>query len=223
MLGGEGAPLVPAGDKFLFSEYDVCLNLGGIANLSMDIKGKRLAFDVSFCNMGLNYLMAKVGKEFDEGGALSSQGKKNVTMLKELNRVYNTLRKRRPSLGREIFELRIKPVLDTTGISLKDKLYTFTTSCSREIAEAIVSTKKNNKVLCTGGGAFNSFLISSLLDDCGDAATLFIPEDDIIKFKEAMVFAFLGVLRVRGEVNCLQSVTGARKNSSSGLLVGFRI
>jgi len=220
--GGEGAPLVPVGDRFLFGEYDVCLNLGGIANLSMDIKGKRVAFDVSFCNMGLNYLMAKTGKEFDEDGALSSTGKEHLGMLKELNKVYNTLRKRRPSLGREIFESRIKPILDTTGIRLKDKLYTYTSSCVKEIAQAILSSKKNGKVLCTGGGAFNSFFISRLLDYCGDDATLIIPEEAIIKFKEAMVFAFLGVLRVRGEVNCLQSVTGARKDSSTGILIGFR-
>jgi anhydro-N-acetylmuramic acid kinase len=222
MLGGEGAPLVPVGDKYLFGEYDVCLNLGGISNLSMELKGKRVAFDVSFCNMGLNYLMAKVGKEFDEEGALSSLGKLHTPMLKALNKVYITLRRNRPSLGRELFEQRIKPILDTSGISLKDKLYTFTTSSTREIAQVMRSTKPNSRVLCTGGGTFNSFYISSLLDECGDAATLFIPEDDIIKFKEAMVFAFLGVLRVRGEVNCLQSVTGARKNSSSGLLAGFR-
>lgn len=221
MLGGEGAPLVPVGDKFLFLEYDVCLNLGGIANLSMDVKGKRIAFDVCFSNMGLNYLMAKVGKEFDEDGAMSSEGKVYLPMLKELNRVYSLLRKRRPSLGREIFEQRIKPILDTAGIKLKDKLNTFTLSCAKEIAYAILSSKKNSKVLCTGGGTFNSFFISQLLEQCGDNATLIIPEADIIKFKEAIVFAFLGVLKVRGEVNCLRSVTGAGRNSSSGTLIGF--
>lgn len=222
MLGGEGAPLVPVGDKYLFGEYDVCLNLGGISNLSMELKGKRVAFDVSFCNMGLNYLMAKVGKEYDEGGSQSSFGKLDTPMLKELNKVYNVLRRKRPSLGRELFEQRIKSILDTKGISLKDKLYTFTTSSVAEIARVILDAKQNARVLCTGGGTFNSFLISRLLDYCGDAATLFIPEEDIIKFKEAMVFAFLGVLRARGEVNCLQSVTGARKNSSSGTTIGFR-
>lgn len=221
MLGGEGAPLVPAGDKYLFNEYDVCLNLGGIANLSMDVKGKRIAFDVCFSNMGLNYLMTKVGKEFDEGGAMSSDGTVHLPMLKALNKVYTSLRKKRPSLGREIFEERIKPILDTPGSKLKDKLKTFTMSCVKEIAHVIISSKKNGKVLCTGGGTFNAFFISQLLDQCGDAAILIIPEDDIIKFKEALVFAFLGVLKVRGEVNCLQSVTGARKNSSSGTLVGF--
>lgn len=221
MLGGEGAPLVPAGDKHLFGAYDVCLNLGGIANISMDVKGKRVAFDVCFANMGLNYLMGKVGKEFDEDGGMSSDGIVQGPLLKGLNKVYMTLHKRRPSLGREIFETRIKPLLDTPGLRLKDKLRTLTASSVNEIALAILSAKENPKVLCTGGGAFNSFFISQLLEVCGDEATLIIPENETIKFKEALIFAFLGVLRVRGEANCLQSVTGASNDSSGGVMVGF--
>src|SRR3989337_3658447 len=87
-LGGEGAPLVPVGDKFLFNEYDICLNLGGIANISMDVKGQRVAFDVCFINMGLNYLASKLGKTFDEDGRVSSTGMTNPAMLKELDQVY---------------------------------------------------------------------------------------------------------------------------------------
>jgi len=222
MLGGEGAPLVPAGDKFLFGDYDVCLNLGGIANLSMEIKGSRVAYDICFNNMGLNYLMSKVGKEFDEDGAMSSDGKLHLKMLKKLDAVYRPLRNKRPSLGRELFEQRIQPILDEPGIKLKDKLRTFTVSAAREIAQAIASSKKQGSVLCTGGGAFNSFFISQMLDQCGDSVSIVIPDEDIIKFKEAIVFGFLGVLKVRGEINCLKSVTGASRNSSSGSLIGFK-
>lgn len=221
MLGGEGAPLVPAGDRHLFGAYDVCLNLGGIANLSMDVKGARVAFDICFANMGLNYLMGKVGKEFDKDGAMSSDGIVNPSLLKELNKIYMSLHKRRPSLGREIFEQRVKPLLDMPGMRLKDKLRTFTASCVNEIALAILSARSKPNVLCTGGGAFNSFFISQLLDVCGDEATLIIPDNDTIKFKEALIFAFLGVLRVKGEVNCLMSVTGAGRDSSGGMMVGF--
>jgi anhydro-N-acetylmuramic acid kinase len=112
MRGGEGAPLVPVGDKFLFADYDVCLNLGGIANLSREVSGKRVAFDICFNNMGLNYLMSKIEKEFDKDGALSSEGEIHMPMLKKLDAVYSGLRKRRPSLGREMFEERIKLILD---------------------------------------------------------------------------------------------------------------
>lgn len=220
-LGGEGAPLVPAGDKFLFQEYDVCLNLGGIANLSVDVNNARRAYDVCFNNMGLNYLALKTGKTFDKDGAMASDGKINAPMLKALNTVNNALKKKRPSLGREIFEQRIQPILDMTGIPTKDKLHTFAFSSAQEIAEAIRTSTRNARVLCTGGGAFNAFFISQLLDACADDAQLVIPEDDIIKFKEALVFAFLGVLRTLNEVNCLQSVTGAKRDSSAGIKIGF--
>jgi anhydro-N-acetylmuramic acid kinase len=220
-LGGEGAPLVPAGDKFLFSEYDICLNLGGIANLSCDVKNQRIAYDIAFCNMGLNYLMASIGKTFDDGGNLASQGDVNRKLLAQLNAVNKRFRKKRPSLGRELFENHLQPLADNKSISLPDKLRTFTESSASEIAFSILELKKNARVLCTGGGAFNSFLISRILDHVGDNATLVIPDDEIVKFKEAMVFAFLGVLKARNEVNCLKSVTGASKDSSGGVMVGF--
>ncbi len=220
ILGGEGAPLVPAGDAFLFSEYDVCLNLGGIANLSLDIKGKRIAYDVCFCNMGLNYLMTDVKKEFDAGGARAASGEIDNVMLTALNKVNMSLRKERPSLGREIFEKKIIPILNRSKSSLQDKLRTFVESAAIEIAVAIRS-KKNPSVLCTGGGVFNSFLMARILEHTADNATLIMPEDEVIKFKEAIVFAFLGVLRVRDEVNCLKSVTHASRDNSGGALIGF--
>jgi anhydro-N-acetylmuramic acid kinase len=219
--GGQGAPLVPAGDKFLFSDYDVCLNLGGIANISMDIKKNRVAFDVCFTNMGLNYLAAKAGKKYDKDGALANRGEMDKKLQQNLDKVYRKLRAKRPSLGREIFEKHIRPLLDDEKIPLNNRLKTFTHVAAREIIEAILSQTKNPKVLCTGGGAFNAVLISEMLDLIGDNGSLVIPESDIIKFKEALVFAFLGVLRVRDEVNCLSSVTGARTDSSAGVLAGF--
>jgi anhydro-N-acetylmuramic acid kinase len=220
--GGEGAPLVPAGDKFLFSEYEICLNLGGIANLSMDIRKQRIAFDICFVNMGLNYLAAKAGKVYDKNGDMSAAGELNSPLLKSLDKVYNSLRKKRPSLGREIFEKEIRPLLDNEHIPLADKLRTFTESSAKEIVLAIRGgNKPQPKVLCCGGGAFNSFLVSRMLEFGNDDMTFIVPDEEIVKFKEAMVFAFLGLLRVRDEVNCLKSVTGAPTDSSSGVLVGF--
>ncbi len=220
-LGGEGAPLVPVGDKLLFSEYDVCLNLGGIANLSMDIKKERIAYDVCFLNMALNFLTSKIGKAFDEGGQLAARGTVNKRMLSKLNEVYLSLRVKRPSLGREIFEQRIQPIIEKSALSVEDKLRTFIESAASEIASAIIATKKDAKVLCTGGGTFNSFFVSCLLEHCDDKAALIIPEEDVVKFKEALVFSFLGVLRLLGQPNCLKSVTGATRDSSGGVLVGL--
>lgn len=220
-LGGEGAPLVPVGDKLLFAEYDVCLNLGGIANLSMDIKKQRIAYDICFINMGLNYLMEKIGKAFDDRGELASTGSVNTAMLGKLNRVYAALRLKRPSLGREIFEQRIQPILDEPGIPIEDKLRTVIESSAAEIASAVVSVKENAKVLCTGGGTFNAFFVSCLLEHFRDRAALIIPEEEVVKFKEALVFSFLGVLRLLKQPNCLKSVTGATRDSSGGVLVGL--
>ncbi|MBT1698919.1 anhydro-N-acetylmuramic acid kinase [Fulvivirgaceae bacterium PWU4] len=219
-LGGEGAPLVPAGDKFLFEEYDVCLNLGGIANLSMDVKGARHAFDICFCNMGLNYLATKAGKEIDTDGDMAASGEVDSALLNRLKKIYASLREKRPSLGREMFEKQIKPLLDNEDIDLNDRLATFTESIAFEIIQALPS-RKNASVLCTGGGAFNAFLIARMLHYAGDDAALIVPEENVIKFKEALVFAFLGVLRAEGDINCLKSVTHASRDSSSGVMTGF--
>lgn len=221
LMGGQGAPLVPVGDKYLFSEYDVCLNLGGIANLSLDTKKGRVAYDVCFLNMGLNYLAQKVRKAYDASGGLASNGEVNNALLKKLNNVYAALKTKRPSLGRELFEKKIQSLLDSKTISIEDKLRTFTESAAQEIVAAIKKYGLNKAVLCTGGGAFNSFLIYRMVELAGDDITFVIPEGDIINFKEAIVFAFLGVLRIRNEVNALKSVTGASHDSSGGVMIGF--
>ena len=221
MLGGEGAPLVPVGDKFLFHDYDVCLNLGGIANISLDRKKNRVAFDVCFCNTPLNYLAAKAGKELDRNSALAKKGEVNERLLARLSRIYSELKLKRPSLGREIFEKRFRPLLDREDISLNDRMRTCVESTAREIVTSIRSFGRDRSVLCTGGGAFNPLLISSMLGHAGDDLTFILPDNEVINFKEALVFAFLGVLRVTDEVNCLKSVTHATRNSSTGVLVGF--
>jgi len=219
--GGQGAPLVPIGDKLLFNDYNVCLNLGGIANLSFEQKGKRIAYDVCYVNMGLNYLSEKIGKKYDDGGKLSSSGEVNIQMLKEFNGIYAKIKQMRPALAREFFEQTIQPVLDRESVSVQDRLRTFTECIALQLAEVIVKAGKKVTVLCTGGGAFNSFLIYRLVEQVRDDAVIVIPEKEVINFKEALVFAFLGVLRKRNEINCLKSVTGAVKDSSSGLMIGF--
>lgn len=221
MLGGQGAPLVPVGDKLLFGEYDVCLNLGGIANLSLEHKKERVAFDVAFLNMGLNYLSQTRTKKFDEGGAWASKGEINKTLLSKLNKIYSRLEKKRPSLGREFFEHKIQPLLDNKQIVTEDKLNTFTESAAQQIVSAVKKYGTGKTVLCTGGGSFNSFLIYRMVELAGDDITFVIAEDDVINFKEAVVFAFLGVLRIRNEANCLKSVTGALQDSSGGVMAGF--
>lgn len=221
LYGGQGAPLVPAGDQLLFHDYDACLNLGGIANLSLDHKNQRIAYDVCFLNMGLNYVAQKMKKKFDANGAGASSGEVNKPLLKKLSQIYSATRSRRPSLGREMFEAKIKRLLDDTKISPADKLCTLTESAATEIVTALKKYGSGKNVLCSGGGAFNSFLIYRMVELAGDDITFVIPEESIINFKEAIVFAFLGVLRVRNEANALKSVTGASRDSSGGVMAGF--
>ncbi len=219
-LGGEGAPLVPVGDKFLFSEYDVCLNLGGIANLSIDVKGERKAFDICFCNLALNHLALKAGKDFDAGGKLASIGSVNERLLNSLDIIYSRNQKKKPSLGREGFEKQIQPLLDDESIPLNDRLRTVCESITNEISFAIPYARKRTKLLVTGGGAHNKFLIELIQQKLQEKTKIIVPDKTIVNFKEALVFAFLGVLRLRNEINVLKSVTGASRNSCSGVLIG---
>jgi anhydro-N-acetylmuramic acid kinase len=218
-LNGQGAPLVPVGDLHLFGEYDACLNLGGIANISIGKNNRRIAYDICFANMGLNYLAAKVNKEFDKDGLLAARGTVEKSLLNKLTTAYEGTRKKRQALGREGFESTVQPLLDDEEISVEDRMRTFCESIAEEIQQSVRSKKNKLRMLATGGGALNPVLME-LLRQKLVGINLEIPPRQIIEFKEALVFAFLGVLRVRGEVNVLKSVTRASRDSCSGVIVG---
>jgi anhydro-N-acetylmuramic acid kinase len=218
-LGGQGAPLVPVGDRYLFSEYDVCLNLGGIANLSMEKNKERVAFDICFANMGLNFLAASRGLDFDRGGSIARKGKVNEGLLKSINKFYGSFREKRPSLAREHFEKGLVSLLWKKNLSVEDKARTFCESIALEITQVLPKESKIN-MLVTGGGAKNKFLIEVIASKLNERTTVTIPDPVTIDFKEALVFAFLGVLRWRGKKNVLKSVTKAKRNSSSGVIIG---
>ncbi len=219
-LGGEGAPLVPIGDALLFKNYDLCLNLGGIGNISVKEKNKITAFDFCYCNMALNYLASKAGKNFDHKGKMSRQGHVNENLLSQIEKIYYSSAGERPSLGRESFEKDFKTLLEDESIPLNDRLRTICESVANELSNIIPAKKKKQRLLVTGGGAFNNFLIQQIEEKLKERVTVIVPEKKIVAFKEALVFAFLGVLRLRGEINVLKDVTGAKKDSCSGILVG---
>ena len=222
--GGQGAPLVPIGDKLLFSDYEICLNIGGIANLSYDEGGKRIAYDLCIANQALNYLANMNGLDYDRDGELARSGEVDITLLKQLNRhpFYGQFPPK--SLGREFFEANQKELLDdrrtagrgTAGrdvLSVPDMLATFVEHIALQIALPISFLPKG-KILCTGGGARNKFLIERL--QARTKHEVVVPEKQIIDYKEALVFAFLGLLRMEGKTNVLASVTGAESDSCSG-------
>ncbi len=212
-LGGQGAPLVPIGDKLLFVEYDYCLNIGGFANISFEKNNKRMAFDICPVNIVMNHYANQMGMEYDDGGKLASQGAINNKLLNELNKLSFYKDSIPKSLGYEFVVSEIFPLIDKYNLSIKDVLRTFIAHSVFQISKKITS---NGKLLITGGGAFNLFMISEL--EKITSAQVVIPSNTIINFKEALIFAFLGLLRVENQVNCLQSVTGAKKDHSSGVI-----
>lgn len=215
-LGGQGAPLVPIGDELLFSEYDACLNLGGFSNISFKENGARKAFDICPVNIALNPLANELGFEYDKGGKMAQSGNLSPELLETLNYLNVYHNKQRPSLAREWLEMEFIPLIHNSEIPTEDKLRTVTEHAALQIARIINNRVKNGKVLVTGGGAKNAFLmerLSSLSD-----SEIQIPEKTIIDYKEALIFAFLGVLRSENQINILRSVTGAERDSCSGVI-----
>ena len=214
-LGGQGAPLVPIGDELLFTSYDACLNIGGIANISFTHKKQRLAFDICSANLVFNFYANKAGMPYDKGGKLAAKGTVNQALLKKLNALsfYKNLKSK--SLGREWIDEKVISLLESEAISLNDKLATVIEHSSFQTARVLNHFKLKN-VLITGGGAYNAFFIERI--EHYTTCKLILPNDKTVQFKEALIFAFLGVLRLRKEINCLQQVTGARKNNCGGAL-----
>jgi anhydro-N-acetylmuramic acid kinase len=213
-LGGQGAPLVPIGDELLFPEYDYCLNLGGFANISTRQNDRRIAWDICAVNTVLNYLANKLGKAYDYNGKLASSGKMNEGLLKKFNNLPFFDSKPPKSLGIEWVNREIFPLFDTS-VSATSALRTFTEHAAIQIAKELKGNSEA-KVLVTGGGAFNGFLIDEIRKRT--SVQVVIPSEEVINFKEALIFAFLGVLKMRGENNILRTVTGASKDHSSGVI-----
>lgn len=216
-LGGQGAPLVPVGDELLFGDYDVCLNIGGIANLSFRKNKMRLAFDICPANMILNKLASLKGKPFDKNGMLASKGKVHTGLLNKLNSLPFYRKTFPKSLGREWFENVFYPLVQKQNLTTEAKTATCAEHIAMQIAREIEKlNKKKCRVLVTGGGAKNKYLLKRIARHT--SAEIILPEYSLIDMKEAIVFAFLAVLRVNNHVNCLKSVTGANKDSISGAL-----
>lgn len=207
-LGGQGAPLVPVGDGLLFAQYEACLNIGGISNISMTASGKRVAYDIGIANMLLNYLAEQKGLVYDKDGANARTGKIVPKVLNRAEGLDYYKQKGARSLGREWFEADVKPIFQNA--TWEDLLATATEHIAMRIAADInAHTIKN--VLVTGGGAFNAFLLERI--KAHTTTELIIPSAEIIKFKEALIFAFLGHLRLNENTTALASVTGASRDS----------
>lgn len=224
-LGGEGAPIVPVGEKLLWNEYTYFLNIGGIANISanhLNTLKNYIAFDVCPANRVLNLLANQEGKPYDDSGAIAKSGSVNTGLLTQLNNLDYYKQSFPKSLANDFGTDVIFPFIDSFNLSTADALRTYTEHIVQQIVYAInlvnsESSMVNKKLLATGGGTLNNFLIERL----SDALKVFnieviVPDENLIKYKEALIMALLGVLRWREEDTVMSSVTGATRNSIGG-------
>jgi anhydro-N-acetylmuramic acid kinase len=211
-MGGQGAPLVPVGDQLLFSEYNQCLNLGGFSNISYQKGEKRIAFDISPVNFVLNYLADLMDYQYDRDGEIARNGKLLPDLYEALEALEYYRQKPPKSLAREWVEKSVFPLFQNDAYVVPDLLHTFIMHTSERIASVL-----SGKVLVTGGGAKNEYLIELLNQKSN--AELVIPNEQIVDYKEALVFALLGVLRFENRINVLASVTGASKDHSAGSII----
>lgn len=213
LMGGNGAPLVPIGDELLFSEYEACLNLGGFSNISFNKNNKRIAFDICPVNIILNQLSLEFGKKYDENGNLAKTGSIDSQLLQQLNSLDFYQQQPPKSLGIEWCFENIFPLLKK--YAAQTLISTFTEHVAKQISKVFNENKLKN-VLFTGGGTYNQFLIERI--QAHTSTEIIIPSKEIINFKEALIFAFMGVLRQNNEINVLSSATGSSKDHSSGVI-----
>jgi anhydro-N-acetylmuramic acid kinase len=212
-LGGQGAPLVPVGDELLFSEFKYCLNLGGFANISTLRDGNRIAYDICAVNTVLNHYAEKMGMEYDKDGNIARQGSLNPELLEKLEALPFYKSPPPKSLGIEYVNKEILPLINKLETDIPSVLRTYTQHVALQISNEI-GNDPSAEVLVTGGGCLNTFLLQQIKKMT--LTKIVIPSLEIINYKEALIFAFLGVLKLRDEINVYSSVTGAESDHSSG-------
>ena len=220
--GGHGAPIVPIGEKLLFSEYPIFLNLGGIANVSFNGQSQYIAFDVCPANRVLNMLTAEANRKFDEGGQLSAAGKVDEKLLSLLNDLDYYRLPYPKSLSNDFGSDVVYTLIKNKKIPRENALRTYVEHIAVQIRNAIRTAPSNfdirgSKMMVTGGGAHNKFLIERLSYYLNEfEIQVVIPKKEIVEYKEAIIMALIGILRWREENNVLASVTGASADSIGG-------
>lgn len=212
-LGGNGAPLVPIGDRILFGDFLACINIGGFANISFEKEGERLAWDICPANFILNREAGKLGLKMDESGSIAREGLINQQLLQQLNNLPYYALPCPKSLGREWVESQLIPILANVESDTASVLRTLVEHIAIQISGALPVNKSGN-ILITGGGAHNRFLVERIRSL--SQHNIIIPDKETVDFKEALIFALLGVLRIKNENNCLASVTGASRDNCGG-------
>jgi anhydro-N-acetylmuramic acid kinase len=220
-LGGQGAPIVPMGERLLWKDVPLFLNLGGIANISVNGNDDYIAYDVCPANRVLNMLAFKMGKDYDEGGRIAASGQIEEMLLNDLNHLPYYQKPYPKSLANDFGTDTVFPMLESTGGRVEDLLRTYVEHIAVQVSRAVEDHAhhlgQSPHIMISGGGALNDFLVErirKLLEPL--RVEVDIPDEKIIKFKEALIMGLLGVLRWRDEPTVLASVTGASKDSVGG-------
>jgi anhydro-N-acetylmuramic acid kinase len=220
-LGGQGAPIVPMGEKRLLGNYAYFLNLGGIANISFNLPDRYLAFDTSPANRVLDLLIAEKNLKYDKNGELAASGKVNDALLAQLNALDYYQQPFPKSLANDFGTDVLLPIIQQSGLSLADKLCTQVEHVAIQLRKAIeavgVVADGPQQMLACGGGAFNQFLVQRLQAHLQPLQIeMVVPDAKLVANKEALVMAFLAVLRWREENTVMHTVTGASRSSIGG-------
>ena len=228
-FGGQGAPIVPIGEKLLLGQYAYFLNLGGIANISAAPTAagpagqKLVAFDTCPANRVLNMLVAPLEMEYDEDGKTAAQGSIHIPLLNELNAQAWYQQPPPKSLANDFGTHTLYPLIKKYQLPVQDELRTYVEHIAIQIKNALAAVNdqqpatSNPQVLATGGGVLNLFLVERIAAQLKDLSIeVVLPAKDLINYKEALIMALIGVLRWREEYNILSSVTGARRNTING-------
>jgi anhydro-N-acetylmuramic acid kinase len=221
-FGGQGAPIVPIGEKLLFAEYHFFLNIGGIANISVNDENKITAFDICPANRVLNFLDEDKILEYDDGGKIAAAGTINIDLLEKLNSLEYYFLPSPKSLANSFGTDIIFPLIKDARLSTEDAMCTYVEHICLQIKKSLqpyFSNSEIKKLMITGGGGFNTFLIERLSKNLQEINfEIYIPEEKVVKYKEALIMALLGILRWREQYTVLASVTGATQNSIGGAL-----
>jgi anhydro-N-acetylmuramic acid kinase len=220
--GGQGAPITPIGDQLLFSDFNFCLNLGGIANLTANSESKIIGYDVCAVNLVLDRLSSEMGYDYDDRGQIARTGRIDDQLLEELDRSWYYKKEAPKTLGGGWVRKVLMPTLHSFRLPKEDLMATYVEHIARQVDADIIrcceelnmGEASEQKVLVTGGGVFNDYLIERI-NACASAQIL-TPDDTVVKFKEALILALIGCLRQRNEINVLASVTGARQDTIGG-------
>lgn len=220
-FGGQGAPIVPIGEKYLMNGFDYFLNIGGIANITIN-KSEYIAFDICPANRVLNMLANDAGMEFDRDGMFTATGSIHQPLLESLNGLDYYRQSYPKSLANEYGTGLVYPMIKNSGLSEADALRTYTEHIAIQIRNAVAATPVDNpasQLLATGGGALNQYLIEQIRSHLSSLnIEVIVPEKKLVDYKEALIMAFIGVLRWRQEYNSVASVTGAERDSIGGAL-----